>query len=152
MMQDAQNLRPERPDQCVVLIADDEVIVRNYVRRVLESDGYFTLTADNGEEALLISVQYSGPIHVLLSDVRMPIVNGLELREKIVLHRPQIRIILMSGESPAQLDVAFLRKPFGPKELKEKIQHILQASPFPPCGTAAVEQLSDDLQDGELGE
>src|SRR5579871_378028 len=98
-MQDAENLRPEHPQQCVVLVADDEVIVRNYARRVLEAEGYFTLTADNGEEALLISIQYPGPIHLLLSDVRMPVVNGLELTQKIVRHRPQIKIILMSGES-----------------------------------------------------
>ncbi len=152
-MQDAENLRPEHPQQCVVLVADDEVIVRNYARRVLEAEGYFTLTADNGEEALLISIQYPGPIHLLLSDVRMPVVNGLELTQKIVRHRPQIKIILMSGESPAHLDVPFLQKPFAPKELKQKIQHILQgAAPLPPCGNAAVKKLGEDFHEGELGE
>jgi CheY-like chemotaxis protein len=54
-MEDPQHLRPARPDQTVILIVDDEVMVQNVARITLEADGYFVLTAHDGEEALHIS-------------------------------------------------------------------------------------------------
>ena len=67
-MKNPENLKPAHADQTVVLIAEDEIFVSNVARIILEQDGYFILTASDDEDALLISRQYPGPIHVLLSD------------------------------------------------------------------------------------
>ena len=96
-MQDPEHLRPARPDQTVILIVDDDVMVRNVARITLEADGYFTLTAHDGEEALHISREFPGTIHAVLSDVKMPKMDGLELRDWILKERPGVAILLMSG-------------------------------------------------------
>jgi DNA-binding NtrC family response regulator len=125
-MNNPENLRPSDPSQNDILVAEDDVLVRNVARIVLESQGYFILTSDNGEEALWISRQYPGTIHALLSDVKMPKVDGLELRQTIMRERPGIKVLLMSGQIeqlPEQ--IPFLRKPFGPTVLKERIRQLL---------------------------
>jgi CheY-like chemotaxis protein len=125
-----QNLLSSRPDQTVVLIAEDEVTVQNVARIVLEKSGYFVLTASDGEEALTISRAYPGNIDVLLSDIKMPKMDGLELRQRILDDRPDIKIVLMSGqiEDPLVAGVAFLHKPFRPPVLRERIQQIVGPS------------------------
>jgi CheY-like chemotaxis protein len=127
-MQDPKHLRPSDPSQTVILVAEDDVLIRNVVRIVLESAGYFVLSANDGEEALIISHQYPGTIHGLLSDVNMPNTNGLQLREQILLERPGTKVLLMSGEAetPAQ-SIPFLRKPFGPAVLKARIRELLDS-------------------------
>jgi CheY-like chemotaxis protein len=132
-MDNPEHLRPNDPDQSVVLLAEDEVMIQNVARVVLESAGYFVLTAENGEQALHISGRYPGSIHLLLSDVRMPVMNGLELKEKICLQRPDIKIVLMSGETPP-VDVPFLRKPFNPTQLRNKVESVLQTLSSPCAG------------------
>src|SRR5215208_726823 len=96
-MNNPQHLLPSNPDQTVILVAEDEVVVRNVVRIVLEGQGYFILAANDGQEALTISRQYPGIIHALLSDVKMPKMDGLQLRETILRERPGIKVLLMSG-------------------------------------------------------
>src|ERR1700687_2217614 len=96
-MRNTENLRPVHADQTVVLIAEDEVLIRNFARIALEKEGYFVLSACDGEEALIISRAYAGLIHMLLSDIKMPGMDGLELREQILVERPGIKIMLMSG-------------------------------------------------------
>lgn len=125
-MQDPKNLLPSQPGRTVILIAEDEVMVRNIARIVLEAEGYFVLTAGDGEQALSMSRQFPGTIHALLSDVRMPNLDGLELRTKILTERPGIKVLLMSGyiESPAE-DIPFLPKPFGPTVLKQRMRELL---------------------------
>jgi len=84
-----EHLRPTQTDQTVVLIAEDDVLIRNVARLVLESEGYFILTAQNGDEALTISRLYPGTIHALLSDVVMPKLDGLKLREMVLKEPPR---------------------------------------------------------------
>jgi CheY-like chemotaxis protein len=55
-MDNPENLRPSRPDQTVILVVDDEVMIRNVARLVLEREGYFILAAHDGEEALHLSL------------------------------------------------------------------------------------------------
>jgi len=126
-MEDPEHLRPPHPDQTVILIVDDEVMVRNVARITLEADGYFVLTAHDGEEALHISRIFPGTIHAVLSDVRMPKMDGLELREWILKERPGIPILLMSGnvDVGAPFVAAFLAKPFDPATLKDRIRQLL---------------------------
>jgi two-component system, cell cycle sensor histidine kinase and response regulator CckA len=84
-MENPEHLRPPLQDQTVILVVDDEVMIRNAVRLVLEGKGYFILTAHDGEEALHLSRKFPGTIHGVLSDVKMPIMDGVELRERILV-------------------------------------------------------------------
>ena len=112
-MQNTENLRPVHPDQTVVLIAEDEVLIRNIVRTALEQEGYFVLAACDGEEALTISRAYGGRIHMLVSDIKMPRIDGLELRKQILAERPDIKILFMSGLTDSQIErTPLLKKPF----------------------------------------
>jgi two-component system, cell cycle sensor histidine kinase and response regulator CckA len=125
-MQNPENLRPADPDQTVILIAEDEVMVRNVARIALEKEHYFILTATNGEEALFISRKYPGKIDLLLSDIRMPNLDGLQLRERILEERPGIKVLLMSGHVERPVVASpFLRKPFGPTVLRERVRQLL---------------------------
>ena len=128
-MQNPEHLHASNPNQTVILVADDEVLIRNVAQTVLESEGYFVLSANDGEEALYISRQYPGTIHALLSDVKMPKTDGLQLREQILFERPGTKVLLMSGqiESPSE-NIPFLRKPFGPAVLKERIRQLLDSA------------------------
>jgi DNA-binding NtrC family response regulator len=129
-MEDPEHLRPSHPDQPVILVVDDEVMIRNIARITLEADGYFVLAAHDGEEALHISRKFPGTIHALLSDVIMPKVDGLQLRERILTERPGIQVLLMSGniDSAPPFEVPFLAKPFDLWVLKDRIRQLLTSS------------------------
>ena len=127
-MQNREHSGLSKTDQAVILLADDEVLLRDVTRKVLQSAGYFVLAATDGEEALNISRQYPGRIHALLSDVNMPNLDGLELREQILFERPGTKVLLMSGQVEISAEsIPFLRKPFGPSVLKERIHQLLDS-------------------------
>jgi len=125
-MKNPDHPRPDRPDQPVILIADDDVMILNIVRITLERDGYFVLTAENGEAALMLSRSYSGEIHLLLSDVCMPKMSGIQLSKRMTQERPGICVLLMSGsfeeENPG---FPLLRKPFGMNRMSETVKGLL---------------------------
>jgi two-component system, cell cycle sensor histidine kinase and response regulator CckA len=114
----------------VVLLADDELVVRSLARSVLTRAGYKVLDAVDGEQALEVSRQYTGPIDLLLTDVKMPKMDGLQLSAQISRERPGIKILLMSGRPSGELIVRgekmpFLRKPFLPDVLCERLNSLL---------------------------
>jgi CheY-like chemotaxis protein len=120
-------LRPSQPDQPVILVADDEVAIRNIARLTLEEAGYFVLTAGDGEQALDLSRGFHGTIHVLVSDVMMPKLDGMALREQILRERPTVKVLLMSGSTGRPLEgVAFLPKPFETGQLEQRVQELVQ--------------------------
>ena len=84
-MRNPEHLQPFHADQAVILLAEDEVVVQNVARIILEREGYFLLTAHDGQEALEISRHYPGPIHLLLTDVLMPRMDGRKRPAKTVL-------------------------------------------------------------------
>ena len=106
-----------------VLLAEDEPALRQMVDRVLKGAGYRVLVASDGVEALRVSREHVGPIDLLLADVVMPRLGGMELAAGLVAERPRTRVLLMSGYAmdsgaPAVLaKVPFLAKPFTPAEL-----------------------------------
>jgi two-component system, cell cycle sensor histidine kinase and response regulator CckA len=119
--------------QVVILVAEDELVVRNLVRTVLTNAGYTVLDAVDGENALDISRRYSGWIHMLLTDVKMPKMNGLELSAHITRERPGIKILIMSGKTSGEplilgQSVQFLRKPFLPETLRKRMSAMLSIS------------------------
>jgi len=116
-----------------VLVVEDEAAVRNLVRAVLERKGYVVFVAHDGAAALDLVDKHTGAIHVLLTDVVMPGMNGRELAERIVKDHPGVRILYMSGymddavmrHGIVESGVAFLQKPFTPLALARKVREVL---------------------------
>src|SRR5690349_14134067 len=91
------------PKETVVLVAEDEPIVRNLVLLMLAKEGYILLSAGDGQEALEIFETFKDPIHLLLTDVRMPRLDGLTLAERVRAQRSDTKIIIMSGDTAATI-------------------------------------------------
>ena len=117
----------------VVLLAEDDAMVRNLIALMLSKEGYAVLAANDGQEAFEICRQYKGPIQLLLTDVTMPRMTGMELAERVLKIRSEIKILVMSGETADtvlnqnRFD-AFLQKPFMPPTLLKCVQRILDSN------------------------
>ncbi len=125
-----------RGDEIVLLVEDDDT-VRSLSRRVLESCGYTVLEAANGEDALRLADGYPGAIHLLLSDVVMPHLGGRALADRLLLSRPNVKILFLSGYTSDAVvrhgvldaDFAFLQKPFTTSSLAHKVRQMLDQEP-----------------------
>jgi CheY-like chemotaxis protein len=119
--------------RAVILLADDEPVVRNLVQMALTYAGYHVLSASDGGEALKLSRSYEGVIDLLIGDAEMPNLTGPELANTISKERPDMQVLLMTAELcdeiPQQLRPELLRKPFVPKLLLEHINSILLSRP-----------------------
>lgn len=126
----------------VVLVVEDEVIVRASITRMLRHLGYFVLEASNGEEALLVMREYPSPIHLVITDVMMPEMDGRQLIAMLRDWYPQMRVLFISGYSQEHLEAqggmvpgaAFLPKPFSMDALARRVREVLDAdwrSPAP---------------------
>ena len=113
-----------------ILIVDDEPAIANSLSLILEHHGYRCIVADSGEQA--VELARSTPPHVLVCDVIMHEMNGIEAARQIRSLCPECRIILMSGNvNTTQLleharsagdDFEILAKPFHPAELIDKLR------------------------------
>jgi nitrogen-specific signal transduction histidine kinase/ActR/RegA family two-component response regulator len=118
-----------------ILVVEDEDGIRSLVRKLLQKSGYSVLEASHGIEALQISEQYQNKIHLLLTDVVMPIMSGRELAEQLTVIRPDMKVLYMSGYTREAIDhhgmldpgLAFLQKPFSLTTLSQKIREVLEA-------------------------
>ena len=118
-----------------ILLAEDEGSVRSFVRDVLGQAGYRLLEASDGRSALQLAAAFNGPIHLLISDVVMPGMNGGDLAETLMAGRPRTKTLLISGYvqqlvdevAVARAGVAFLRKPFSANDLLTRVREILDA-------------------------
>ncbi len=116
-----------------VLIVEDQSQLLELSKTVLEGYGYKVLSAQKPGEAILLCMACKGNIHVLLTDVIMPEMNGKELRAKIETIVPGIKTVFMSGYTAdiiaergvLEKDVEFIQKPFTPYALAEKIRQVL---------------------------
>ena len=116
-----------------ILLVEDDAEVRNLVRRVLQAQGYTLLEAEEGQEALRLAANHIGPIHLLLTDVIMPGMNGKLLAENLVQSRPDLKILFMSGYTDNAIvhhgvldsGINLLQKPFGPVALAQKVRDVL---------------------------
>ncbi|MEE8585504.1 MAG: response regulator, partial [Acidobacteriota bacterium] len=117
-----------------ILVVEDELAIRELVRDVLQMAGYEALTAPNGEEALREAESYEKPIHLVLTDLIMPGMNGLALSRRLKARQPDIKVILMSGYGEEridevgglQADMAVLEKPFTTTILLSKVRAMLE--------------------------
>jgi PAS domain S-box-containing protein len=120
-----------------ILVVEDEEALRKVARRSLEAAGYQVLTAADGDEALLESAQHAGEVHLLLTDVVMPRMSGRAVAQAILMTRPTVKVLYMSGYTEnaishhGALDAGthFLAKPFTSTALKEKVRAVLDTGP-----------------------
>ncbi len=116
-----------------VLVVEDEPAVRSLVRRVLERLGYQVVEARGAAEALAFLGDYEDRVHLLLTDLSMPGMSGLELATRVRAAMPSIRVLLTSGYSRegselwegAGAELDFLEKPFGPAELAGAVRRAI---------------------------
>ena len=132
---------PESPRGTgTVLLAEDEAEVRVLARQVLEDGGYRVLEARGGGEALELARGHDGPVHVLVTDVVMPGMNGLALARRLKADRPGVRVLYISGYAelpPLTAELreqgsAFLAKPFRARELTVAVRLLLDGVPALP--------------------
>ncbi len=117
-----------------VLVVEDEQAIRSLACEMLEGQGYHTLSAASGEEALGLAVRHAGPIHVLLADVVMPGLAGPALAERFTVVRPEARVLFMSGYAGDDLArrglpedaVHLVPKPFTADLLGRRVREALE--------------------------
>ena len=121
-----------------ILLVEDETNLRGLVRQALTNQGYKVLEATDGAAAAMVSSTHQGPIHLLLTDVIMPGMNGRELAQRISSLRPEIKVLYMSGYTENAIGrngtleegVNLLQKPFTLPALKSKVREVLD-TPIP---------------------
>jgi PAS domain S-box-containing protein len=132
--------RKVEPGTETILLVEDEANLRYLARQYLEKQGYKVIEAADGAVAMQIAVAHEAVIHLLLTDVIMPGMNGRELAQRISEIRPNVKILYMSGYTEnvighnGMLDagVRLLQKPFNLRDLKSKVREVLDATPTPP--------------------
>ncbi|MBT3221339.1 MAG: response regulator, partial [Proteobacteria bacterium] len=118
-----------------ILLVEDDILVRELARTILSNHGYIVLEAADGEEALLLSQRFSGTIHLLLTDVVMPKLNGRQLAERILVERPEILVLYMSGYTENIIvhrgvlddETTLIQKPFTVKALARMVREVLDS-------------------------
>ena len=119
-----------------ILVVDDEDSLRNVIVDLLAQLGYRMLSARNGSEALHLAQEYAGRIDVLLSDVIMAGLPGPELAQQLILARPEMKVIFMSGFADSSLapdgvlkpGTVLVQKPFTVRALSAKLREVLDTS------------------------
>jgi YesN/AraC family two-component response regulator len=114
----------------VILLAEDEAIIRNLVTLLMQREGHFVLSAADGQEGLELSRKYPGLIHLLITDINMPRMNGTDLYGHLMAERPKTKVLVMSGADMRGIarknaNLPFLPKPFDAQTLKTRVREIL---------------------------
>jgi signal transduction histidine kinase len=115
-----------------LLVVEDEPPVRSFLKTLLEGAGFTVLTAAHGESALELEASYGEAIHLLITDIVMPGMNGRELADRVAARRPGIRVLYISGFSDDDVlqdrldeDRAFLAKPFTSEAVLSTVRGLL---------------------------
>jgi len=113
----------------VILVAEDEVMIRNLIQEFLSHEGYKVLTAADGNEALALSRAHQGSIDLFLTDVNMPHLDGISAYQKISAERPNTKVLFISGgtlQSELPEPWPLMSKPFKPGALLGEVSDILK--------------------------
>jgi PAS domain S-box-containing protein len=129
---DLQNQGASSGSETILLVEDSKLLAK-VTRDYLASAGYRVLVAGEASEALQLASEYPGRIHLLLTDVVMPHMNGRELSELLLKKRPEVKVLFMSGHTAGVIsqnvllaeEVAFIEKPFTHEALGRKIRLLL---------------------------
>lgn len=116
-----------------ILLVEDEDSMRKFLAAQLRAEGHHALLAANGEAALSMSEKYPEPIHLLITDVMMPVMNGKELADRLCTLRPDIKVLFISGYRREDIfpdDVCeerndWLPKPFAGSDFLRKVKEML---------------------------
>ncbi|MBI4879993.1 MAG: PAS domain S-box protein [Planctomycetes bacterium] len=120
-----------------ILVCEDDLAVRDLTRRMLEGGGYNVLAASNAKEALEVAARHGAPIHLLLTDVIMPGMDGGKLASEMAARDPALKVLYISGYTAdivthgGALDqgVEFLEKPFTWHRLLWRVREVLEKKP-----------------------
>jgi CheY-like chemotaxis protein len=127
-----------------ILVVEDQAELRSLICEVLGDAGHTVLAAANGLEALARAESHAGPVHLLLTDVVMPGMNGRELAERLTALRPELRVLFVSGyardviakRGVLEERVDLLEKPFSRANLLRRVRRALDGEPFNPAAPA----------------
>jgi CheY-like chemotaxis protein len=116
-----------------LLLVEDDEIVRQLARQILEMSGYTLLEASTPDEALHLYEQYKDPIHLIITDIVMPGMSGRELAHQLAQKRHDGKVLFMSGYTDNAIvhhgildeGTHFLQKPFTPDALLRKVREVL---------------------------
>jgi CheY-like chemotaxis protein len=125
---------PARRGTETVLVVEDEPALLRLTKRSLETLGYTVLAASRPEEAIALAARHAGPVHMLVTDVVLPGMNGRSLAERLSADVPNLKCLFVSGYPDGAMgqggeldeDVHFLQKPFTPKALADKVRQVLE--------------------------
>lgn len=128
------SVNAQAPNAPVVLLVEDESIVREITGEVLSHAGYHVLESSNAKQALQIASAHPGKIDVLLTDIVMPEMNGADLAHRMLNHRPGLVTIFMSGYAEQDLlrktkltSAIHIQKPFTVNALLSRLSEALNA-------------------------
>lgn len=113
------------------LLVDDEAAVRAYASMVLRRGGFEVVEAEDGLDALSLIKAMGGAVSVLVTDIKMPRMSGIELADAVMVEFPEIPVVFISGAHFEDLlpdpdgRVAFLPKPFGPEAMLETVRGLV---------------------------
>lgn len=117
-----------------ILAVEDNPEVRNLLEAIFKKTGYNAFIAENAEAALTIASSYEGVIHLLITDVIIPGMNGMQLYGKISRMRPEIKVIYISGYTASAIDysgtleeINFIQKPFSISDFFKKVRGVLDS-------------------------
>ena len=114
-----------------VLVVEDQPEVRRLMTRCLSVAGYHVLDAADGDEAMAACERHAGPIHLTISDVIMPGMNGRELADRLAVLRPEMKVLFVSGYSDTAIvgvvgsGINYLQKPFSPEDLTGRVRQMI---------------------------
>jgi CheY-like chemotaxis protein len=128
-----KGLPADAPHPATILLAEDEEMVRYVTARVLGRAGYVVVEATDGEQALQLARSHRPPIDMVISDVVMAKLGGVELARRLTHERPEVPVLLVSGYNREEIPggdeegraIGFLQKPFTPRELLQKVASLL---------------------------
>ena len=115
------------------MLVEDEQPVRELVCRVLGRCGYTVLAAGHPQEAMSLSDEHTGDVHLLLTDVVMPGMSGKDLAEQLIIARPRMQVLYISGYTDDAIvhhgvldgGIHLIQKPFSPSTLARKVRNML---------------------------
>jgi two-component system cell cycle sensor histidine kinase/response regulator CckA len=122
--------QPKKNTRETILVVEDDPVVLEVVREILERAGFCVLTAGSGAQAIQSESSTPGTIHLLLSDVMMPDMSGPVVAQRLKKHRPEMRVMLMSGYADGDMLLLnhgwhFIEKPFLPSALVQRVNEVL---------------------------
>jgi DNA-binding response OmpR family regulator len=122
-----------------ILVVDDNLDIRGFAQMFLENAGYTVVTAPDGVEALRLYQEHQSSIMLLLTDITMPNMSGLELVGRVLAMDSRLPVLVMSGAACADhLGLENIAKPFRAPELIERVGLVLSARAKPEVSAAAA--------------